>query len=565
MFEITVTGDTGTVSVSTSFNSETGQLLTLDFRSAGIASVSVTAKDTCDKVSEPITFVVYVVEVTGMHIERQLPDESWVAVPEDEVVWDFESLRWAVDYSPSEPDLTVDAIGWNVTSWYPSAYPEASWSEFASATCFQSGDFCAVGNPGEGHWAVTPAVSLNGGSVVAMLQAPKELVVGKIKEIKWTAHDHGDGLEAFQEDQNRIFAEKLVYDGGAILHDKIDVEISTVNPIPAGFATRVYLKIFDPDHVGDVLEFEPDPFDFEPEDDNVDTNGAMIGVGAALNSTEVVFAAGESVKTATMTISNLQPGNNFIISGSGRQEWLTDIVFDDTGTTLLVKEGGNAVPNDRRTNTLTVWRTLHVEEDSMGPPPAGEVFDGAGVGNDDVAPVFTNPSLALLSSELLRASIQVVVVPEPSTQSPGIDIRDNVAFVHNLADITHANAKRDVQSSESFWAVQIVAAYEWLETKDADPPPGGAEEAVTGVTIGSLQRPIYIFLETSRDVAATKTGAVAASIITERTVLHEVIHRFGYPRHDVGIMDSEKLATGTDEDVRLNGGLLKYLISRNRT
>lgn len=37
-------------------------------------------------------------------------------------------------------------------------------------------------------------------------------------------------------------------------------------------------------------------------------------------------------------------------------------------------------------DTLTVWRFLHLERDSMAAPGAAEVFDGAGVGNDDVDP-----------------------------------------------------------------------------------------------------------------------------------------------------------------------------------
>ncbi|MBI2571209.1 MAG: hypothetical protein HYV63_29750, partial [Candidatus Schekmanbacteria bacterium] len=63
-----------------------------------------------------------------------------------------------------------------------------------------------------------------------------------------------------------------------------------------------------------------------------------------------------------------QPGNNFAVVAHTSQEYVGGIGFAADGVTLVVAETGVPVGEAFRTSTLTVWRTLYVERDTMATP-----------------------------------------------------------------------------------------------------------------------------------------------------------------------------------------------------
>ena len=81
-----------------------------------------------------------------------------------------------------------------------------------------------------------------------------------------------------------------------------------------------------------------------------------VGVKCATNS------SGEAVAYFTVT---KQPGDNFVVAASIDDSYLTGLSIDGTG---LKDSSGDPLPTTKgkRTDLLTVWRTLHMEVDSMG-------------------------------------------------------------------------------------------------------------------------------------------------------------------------------------------------------
>jgi len=279
-------------------------------------------------------------------------------------------------------------------------------------------------------------------------------------------------------------------------------------------------------------------------------------------------------------VSARQPGNNFIVAASGRQEYIDAVTFAANGTTLLRETGGVELPENVRTPKLTVWRTLNVEQDSLGWPDLGQVFDGAGEGNDDEAPGdiggnpasghFTNPSLSLLTAELAHANVAVKVLGLADG-----DIDEDVPFVRNIENPLYgfgASGVRNITSAADFWAVQILLAYEGLLSLDFDPPLGEIEEGRGGQTVQDAPGPIHIYLETIRDVAANavlEDGAGGfieardADTIARRTIVHEAMHRFGHADHDVSLMNYDNLHFRSDAINRLTGAMLREIATRH--
>jgi len=208
----------------------------------------------------------------------------------------------------------------------------------------------------------------------------------------------------------------------------------------------------------------------------------------------------------------------------------------------------------------------------MGPPGADEVFDGAGVGNNDVAPGnlgtvdpdgegdggdgdFVQPGLSVLAAEFSRAHVSVDTIPE------SIDDSDDIAFVHNLplGSESYGNLIRNVPyRGDDYWCVQVLAGYEFDTVEDGD---DAGEDATMGITDLGATVPVHVFLETIRTVKSSRPAAVDTERLRQRVVLHEVMHKFRYLPHDQAIMNYELLLNGSDEEVKLTAALLETVES----
>jgi hypothetical protein len=565
--ELTYTVTNGNSSlVVDSLDTDTGEL-TLDFPNAdgGTAQITVRATDPCGKYVED-TFDVYVVAVEDFQVEWHQPDGSWTVSPDDEVLWDDDELRWTASFGPKFPPY-VESIEWLAAPWPVQDYPNAAWTVFASA----SGDAPAIGNPGAGIWAITPAVHFSG--AVAMLQTPIERPVARIAEVKWTAHTYEDGLNSFSEDAGgaKAYPERLEWLPTAAVHNIVDVQV-TITPVITDRNATLYLRVFDPDHYSSLPDFDTGA----GPNDNVQAGGGAAQPGGSLDSSTVTLLAGTTSVTLQFVIDAKQPGNNFIVAAGGRQAWLNAYLFNDDGVTLITPPPGASypIPQTSQTRQLTVWRTLHVEQDSMGPPEAGEHFDGAGGPNDDAAPgnlgtcglfgteagegPFGQPSLSWLATQMERANVTV----EPLTV--GNDPNDDAPFVRNLTEATFAEpgtSVRDASTSSSYWVVQIFAAYEHGVAVDFDWTfLDNPEDFVVGRT-DAPDVPVNIYLETIWDVARTNQDAKTAGVIGSRIVLHEVIHRFGVASHAETVMDMDNNVVGDDEENVLSGSHLRQIIT----
>jgi hypothetical protein len=257
-------------------------------------------------------------------------------------------------------------------------------------------------------------------------------------------------------------------------------------------------------------------------------------------------------KTGTLEFQvTMQPGDNFRIAGYGDRDFVAGLLNHDNslnnGATEAERNtnkqqivfrfyfddpspgfGEVAIlqPDRYASKTLTVWRFLHVERDSMGPPGPDELF-----GPDDV--VSTNPAspdIALMQTNYRPAFIEVL------DDLAALDTRDEIPFVHNLESAAAPTAAlRDVPSLNRFWVVNLVGSYEGPAAADNDP---NGESAVLGFTTppGGSDGPAHIYYETIRDVRAylavlaagdpTQPMPADEDTLVRRTVLHESGHRF---------------------------------------
>gem|GEM_PF-5763416 len=378
----------------------------------------------------------------------------------------------------------------------------------------------------------------------------------------------------------RVFPDARIA-GGAVEanpRDKVDVKVTlTVAPIEP---VKIYFESFDVDDPTSATRpVDGAAFDEQALEDNRGTTPARAGqfTGEVGGLKEQEFD--EKVETFEFQVT-LQPGDNFRLAGNGDKDFLPELENDDflqhTGADAAARNANKqrivnkhiaGTPADKEIRqpdhyaspVLTVWRFLNLERDSYAAPGAGEVFDGAGVGNDDVNPGnIGNPSIALL------VNYRPAFI-EPVDVLGALDANDEIPFVHNLADAAAAatgNAVRDVPSVERFWVIHIVGAYEGEVTEDFDPD---VLPATYGYAPGD-DGPCLIYLETIRDRQVFPGPNPPALAITqaefiERTVLHESAHRFnmlhGTPPGDEGPLSvannlSGNAASNQFTDAQLN-------------
>ena len=180
----------------------------------------------------------------------------------------------------------------------------------------------------------------------------------------------------------RVFPDARVVSGSveANPRDKVTAEVMlTVEP---PHQIKLYLESFDTDDP----TADTSPVDDEAnEEDNRGTSPAKAGqfTGESGGVLELVFP--ENVKTTNCEFQvTMQPGDNFRIVANGDKDFLSRLENKDSASgasnadkqricnkdvtgTLAEREVRQAA--DYASDTLAVWRFLHVEVDSMDAPP----------------------------------------------------------------------------------------------------------------------------------------------------------------------------------------------------
>ncbi len=458
------------------------------------------------------------------------------------------------------------------------------------------GDFTAVGNalvkelwiegisPHTAQRATKLKLTYKGGDIEC--QDAAALTLLGIERIEWVGRNNSSNHDnTLTADTNwpgglspgalRVFPDARVAAGAVegAPRDRVDVKATlTVAPVEP---VNLYFKSFDVDDPTSATAPVDDDTAAANDEDNRGTaparSGAFIGeVGGIL---EQAFDAKDETFQFRVT---LRAGDNFRVVGNGDEDFLgclenreselpannadkqriTNVHITGTPAQKEIREADHYASN----RVLTVWRFLHVERDSYALPGGGEVFDGAGVGNDDVAPGnLGNADIARAVTEYRPAYVEMV------DDLGALDVQDEIAFVHNLADANAAatgNGVRDVNSLERFWVVHVVSAYEGETTEDADPDD---QAACSGYSPASCM----IYTETIRDVCANWPGSVARAEFERRTVLHETIHRVcstaGVDLHTTGgVMDARTSRTGTNAQTQLNDAQRDYVRDSDR-
>jgi len=355
--------------VTCDMNGSTG-VMTLDFGSVGLATVTVTATDEAEQSAE-LEFDVYVVQVTGFTLEWQQPNGSWAEVGANEVAWSHDTLRWTASWVPSSAE--PDDVQFLLISWEDRAEPLEAWDSY-SAGGTGSTEF----NPGADDYAVVPYLDFSSGGS-AWLATPERRIIAEITGIEWTTHTDpdyagdldsgGSGLRFFPDAESP----------GGSARPKVDVLIQVEPGLPGIF---VYTDVYDVDDWTDSdgpIDDDPSPLDTDVNNaDNFSTPG--VGLQYILSSPGYTDENGQI--RAVFEIGAIQPGNNWRIAAAGRQEELypvkpmslTSLLFyDDDGDGFFEWNDGEVALDEgtfehgiRVTQRLTLWRRLHVEVDSMG-------------------------------------------------------------------------------------------------------------------------------------------------------------------------------------------------------
>lgn len=353
----------------------------------------------------------------------------------------------------------------------------------------------------------------------------------------------GDGYRFFPEqnhpDEYRDASGVVQPTGDHQLHDKLDLRLTISPAIPAGMSGTLHLKVFDPDNAltdgpADTIDDgDPDSFtDFlEKPDDNYPS-----AVGIDPVTAEVSLTAGQTRAEHTFSIpaGARRPGNNYVAAVHSNADFGGYRINDGDADTLRHRQitedsGGSGgaevswpeVPGGLRTPRQAIWRTLWTELDSMLDPSTQNepgkrgVFGPGQPEPDDVAFDPHDPDTSFLASQMARACVLV------QSARPQYDARDGLEFWHNFPmsnSTAVTGGVRDVESENDFWSTHIVGVYEPDEAMDYD--------TEIAWHIGQANRPVIIYEEVVRDVAANYPGAQSESTIERRLVLHEVLHRF---------------------------------------
>ncbi|MBW3597049.1 MAG: hypothetical protein KY475_07210 [Planctomycetes bacterium] len=361
----------------------------------GWDSFTYTVEDACGR-TDTATVTVFFVEITHWTLERQLADESWTPVPAGEVSWSHDTLRWTRHYTPSGFPLVEEWVGW----YRQDRDAPAGWELFAETDNPEK----AIGNPGAAKWDIKPIIEfsvrdttlqgIQDEFAVQFIPDPAEeddKDVAEIDGIEWVDHADnpaGNPAEAGEltvdaAGQTRFYPDATAPGGDA--RKKVDIEIIITPALPN---VTLYLWKFDVDDATD----DDGPIDDDGQavgDLNADNFPTNNGVDPAAVLPFSVTTDANGRARPTFEINWIQPGNNFRAAAAPRQPELFKVqpLADDDFSRLfydandnttwesldpeefLLDESGPAPAQAhgiQATPTLTVWRRLHMEVESMG-------------------------------------------------------------------------------------------------------------------------------------------------------------------------------------------------------
>jgi hypothetical protein len=334
------------------------------------------------------------------------------------------------------------------------------------------------------------------------------------------------------------------------------------------------VKIFDPDNplVGAADPNDPNNAINKP-DDNVKDGGLdgsgnpPLALGITPSSFTLTLGNNQTSEFEELTITHPQPGNNFIAAAMQGKvaATLASLKFRDDGVTLHHLVKGN-LADDHHTDLLTVWRRLWVESDHMDAPGDNDgPFNGDPDCNncDDVRATPGAPTIDTLSD--LLESIPVIVLPVSGEH----DTQDIATFKHHQINSQIPAGVRNVTSSQYYWSVHMLGAYESDPDSDNDPDTEGWL-AGWSEPVGVDDPTNFVFYETARDLWAEPEigGGLMVPLATglDRISAHEALHRFfGWhqtdPAADEGIMDPMTLMTAPM--ISLTNRQIKIILSKN--
>lgn len=510
---------------------------------------------------------------SDLTVDWKTPDGGWQNSPDTEMLWQDDELRWTVTLPPEEIPFAAELTSLQLLKRSHDNLA-APWEEFSQQSFTQNPDNLAqyfiFGNPFVGDWDITVRGILS--TLDVWLLHPVHRVANAIASVTWQRPDDDPNLrlEMHDEGDNNLYTGPRIYPefsdpieaGPQSSHTwaKIDVELAMQSPV--GVVTDVHLKLFDPDNRFNAAKYSDigagylDPNDlvadsapnppFEPfllgiikrPNDNRSSSGSM-ETGAYLVSPQVEVLPGTKIGSTTMHLISIQPGNNYRVAAHGRQAVIDAVHFGTDAVSFRVGVANAPLTASNASNVLEVWRTLHIESDSMGEPPVTDP-DEFVTNTDDPPPNPRNVrglDTSLVGDLFRPACIDVAVV------SPQYDTRDDSFFQHNIEDAQvdqpdgsafgHASDMRDVANVDAYWVVQVVACYEGNRFEAWDAPSG---KVTLGITTGIEEGgeagiPVcFVYLECIRDRAAY-TGteyphSVDETTLERRIVAHEVGHTF---------------------------------------
>lgn len=527
---------------------------------------------------------------------------------EDEpIMWGMNQYKKYIETSPTDTlqlDGSVESVSWYRMDWQ--TYNEASPAFRADLANWTygfpvSGDFmifARVDYAGDDYWT---------GSVHRVFLTD----VTSVEWVGWGQDSGGvrdiayqDGVSnlvvdpsgdfRFYQEQNHPDA-YIDGNGNGVqvqdheLHNRVDVRVTISPSMPEGLSGTLNLRSFDPDNslpdgaTDTVLDGDRSLY-------NAICEIAYDNVSNYDFESVVTIAALTSSGEATVQFSGTgHPGDNYLVairsdaSFAGFRidpfhptdlDYLTvNSVSNGSGGSGGTTETWTDLPGNLHTPTLTIWRTLWTEGDSMR-DPATQSDDGMrGVFNDENSLVDderfdpTPAPTGLLETEFARACITVRDLPATyNTHTEGY-FEHNIRFA-NVQPGRFAHV-RDVTSYDDFWSAHLMACYEYEVPVDGDP---NEEDAFLGMSLGSA----VTFEETIRDLSQNRVGSVDRETLRTRTVVHEVLHRFfgdhlrpapnpdpgDNRQHNLanrGIMDTETNVFGNATDNSLSLLQLSYL------
>ena len=514
-------------------------------------------------------------------------ENGWKNQPNNEVMWDELPHRWIAQI-PSGLGVEVTGIRWMKR---PHDDPSAPWIEFTSAA---PGEM-PIAWPGIGHWDVKYFAYYDLG--FAYFESTVYNWAGNnVGGVRFERGYEGQKYRLRPDrDEDEVFPENKDHEIAQHANrEKVEVVVSLALVIPEGKIGFVKLRSFDPDHghtptqldfekgiyfdPNDIWEISPpdvDPVTRRPNDNRHTERGPqgelLIGEVGRLDTAFLTFEEGEQTEQTKLEIIHAQPGNNYIVAAlpkrpSESQNILERVRFDDDAFTLKYEWNGEekGVPRNKRTELLTVWRTLWLELDSMweptstDPPPDGQGPFGGDPNHaeyDVNLGDLPNVPTTLLAPNFAPANIEVDFIPAGANRTPEGTFQHYVMEYGVLPgerpDKIYGDLIRNFEPQEKFWTVHLVGAYEHSQAQDFDD-----ERAVMfGWSVRGTNT-AYVYYEAIRD-RSTYPGdtqsppTVPQERLLNRTVLHESGHLMG-AEHDAeqeidGIM-SRPLATYEPND-----------------